>query len=47
MYERIYDFIAKITNITRMEIEKKFREMYLTEIDAVVEKTYSEMLVAA
>ncbi len=47
MYERIYDLISKITNITRVEIERKFRELYLSEIDAVVEKVYSEMLVAA
>jgi len=47
MYERIHDVISKIANITRVEIEKKFREMYLTEIDAAVEKAYSEMLVAA
>jgi len=47
MYERIHDFIAKITNITRLEIEKKFRELYLSEVDAVVEKVYNEMMIAA
>ncbi len=47
MYEEIYNFVARITNITRIEIEKKFREIYLKDLDAIVEEVYKETMVAA
>lgn len=47
MYEEIYNFVAKITNITRVEIEKKFREIYLKDMDAIVEEAYRSVLIAA
>ncbi len=47
LYDEIYNFIAKITNITRIEIEKKFREIYLKDMDAIVEEAYRDILIAA
>ncbi len=47
MYEEIYSFVSRITNITRIEIEKKFREIYLKDMDAIVEEAYRNILIAA
>ncbi len=47
MYQEIYEFVARITNITRIEIEKKFREIYLKDMDAIVEEAYRNILIAA
>ncbi len=47
MYEEIYNFVARITNITRIEIEKKFREIYLKDLDTIVEEVYKEIMIAA
>ena len=47
MYDEISNFIERITNVTKREIEKKFREMYLSEVDTIVEEVYNNMLIAA
>jgi len=47
MYDEISNFIERITNVTRREIEKKFREMYLSEVDTIVKEVYNNMLIAA
>ena len=47
MYDEISNFVERITNVTRREIEKKFREMYLSEVDTIVEEVYANMLIAA
>ncbi len=47
LYDEISNFVAKIANITRREIEKKFREIYLKDIDSVVEEAYSSVMIAA
>ena len=47
MYGEIYDFVVRITNITRVEIERKFREIYLKDMDTIVEEVYKEMMIAA
>ncbi len=43
MYESIYEIISKLANSTRRIIEKKFQEMYLQELDTIVEETYLQM----
>ncbi len=47
LYDEISNFVAKIANVTRREIEKKFREIYLSDMNAVVEEVYNNILVAA
>ncbi len=47
IYDEISNFVEKITNVTRREIEKQFREMYLSEVDSIVEEVYNNMLIAA
>ena len=44
MYERISDLIEKIANIAKKEIEKKFEELYLGNLDSIIEKEYQEAM---
>ena len=44
MYEKIYDVVAKVANRTRVIIERKFEEIYLQELDTVVEEKYTEIM---
>jgi cell division protein FtsZ len=47
LYDEISNFVEKITNVTRREIERKFREMYMKEVDTIVEEIYNNILIAA
>ena len=44
MYEEIFEFIGKIANIAKREIEKKFEEMYLSNMDSIIEEKYKEVI---
>ncbi len=44
MYEEISNFIGKIANIARKEIERKFEEIYLNNMDAIIEEKYKEVM---
>ena len=44
MYENIYNIIVKVANRTRTIIERKFEEIYLQQLDAVVEEKYTEIM---
>ena len=44
MYEKIYGIVKRIANITRVTIERKFDELYLSTLDLQVEEKYQELL---
>ena len=46
-YERISGFVERISAITKGAIERKFREVYLRDVEKVVESTYNEVLLPA
>ncbi len=47
LYESVWEFVGKVANITRRAIERKFREMYLTDVETIVEDVYHQVLLPA
>ena len=44
MYNSIYNVVVKVANRTRTIIERKFEEIYLQQLDTIVEEKYTEIL---